>query len=248
MIDLHCHIIPYIDDGAKNIEIAYAMARYAYKSGVDTIVATPHCNLRDARKNYLDRDFVQLLATFRAYLKQRGLPIKILQGAEVFAHSDNIRALIEHGKLATINHSRYLLVEFQFHQDAFTMTQTLNAIARRGLIPIVAHPERYDAVQQNPMIVANWFERGYIIQINKGSLLGRLGRNAHECATKIISDGFAHVIASDAHDMKYRPPGFYRLILSRQINPHYLKLLLAENPERIISDEPILDPRKVHFD
>ena len=60
MVDLHCHIIPYVDDGAKNIATAYAMAKYAWKSGVDTIVATPHCNLRDARKNYLDRDFIQL--------------------------------------------------------------------------------------------------------------------------------------------------------------------------------------------
>ena len=248
MIDLHCHIIPYIDDGAKNITTAYAMAKYAWKSGVDTIVATPHCNLRDARSNYLDRDFVVLLATFRAFLKQRGLPIKILPGAEVFAHNDNIRALIDQEQLATINHSRYLLVEFPFHQKAPLISETLRAIARRGLVPVIAHPERYDAVQEKPDYVAHWFESGYVIQLNKGSLLGRLGRGAYECARTLLSEGYAHVIASDAHDLKYRPPGFYRLIRERQINPNYLKLLLEHNPLRIISDQPLINPKNDIFD
>lgn len=247
MIDLHCHLIPYIDDGAHNIETAYAMANFAWKSGVDTIVATPHCNLRNARKNYLDRDYLLILATFQAFLKQRGLPIKILSGAEVFAHDNNIRELIEHDRLATINRSRYLLVEFPFHQNGHMISQTLDAIARRGLIPVIAHPERYDSVQEYPNLASCWFERGYVIQINKGSLLGRLGRSAYECANELISNGYAHVIASDAHDMKYRPPGFYRLIRSHQIDPDFLKLLLEINPKRIISDEPVLNPKEAIF-
>ncbi len=247
MIDLHCHLIPYIDDGAHNIETAYTMAKFAYKTGVDTIVATPHCNLRDARKNYLDRDYVLILATFQAFLRQRGLPIKILPGAEVFAHENNIRELIEREKLMTINRSRYLLVEFPFHQNGQIISATLDAISRRGLIPVIAHPERYDSVQENPMFVARWFERGYVIQINKGSLLGRLGREAYSCAQQLLAGGYAHVIASDAHDMKYRPPGFYRLIRSRQIDMKYLKLLLEVNPQRIISDEPVFNPQEANI-
>ena len=245
MVDLHCHIIPYIDDGARNIGIAYAMAKYAYKSGVDTIVATPHCNLRDTRKNYYDREYIQMFALFKAFLKQRGLEIEILPGSEVFAHADNIRYLVENEKLATINHSRYLLVEFPFHQNEYLISETLAAIARRGLVPIVAHPERYDCVQANPALVGRWFEQGHVIQVNKGSLLGRLGRGAYECATQFLEDGLAHVIASDAHDMKYRPPGFFRLIQSQKIDPRYLKVLLETNPRRIISDEPLINPEYI---
>ncbi len=243
MIDLHCHIIPYIDDGAKSIELACAMALHSWKSGVKTIVATPHSNLRNARSNYRDSEYNVVFSTFRAVLKQKGIPIELLQGAEVFAHEDNIRRLIDEDKLVTLNHSNYLLVEFPFHGDGRTICRTLDSIARRGLIPVIAHPERYDAVQENPGYVMRWFEQGYVIQLNKGSLLGRLGQDAHRCATELLEKGLAHVIASDAHDMNLRPPGFQSLRETLDIDPEYLRLLLEENPARIIRNERLPDPR-----
>lgn len=239
MIDLHCHIIPYIDDGAKNVEIACAMAKHAWRNGVKTIVATPHCNLRDVRANYRGREYSLMFSMFRALLRQRGIPITLLPGAEVFAHDDNIRELIEGNHLVTINHSRYLLVEFGFHLDGRVISRTLQSIARRGLIPVIAHPERYDSVQAFPDLVSQWYERGYVIQVNKGSLLGRLGKDAQRTAFELLNEGLAHVIASDAHDMKYRPPGFHSLIKSLNINPAYLRALLETNPQRIISNKPL---------
>ncbi|MBE6985749.1 MAG: hypothetical protein E7434_09145 [Ruminococcaceae bacterium] len=242
MIDLHCHIIPYIDDGAKSIEIACAMAKHAYRTGVDTIVATPHCNLRNARPNYRDREYSMVFSTFRAILKQKQIPIKLLPGAEVFAHEENIRRLIDEEMLVTLNHSRYLLVEFPFHGDGRGICRTLEAIARRGLIPVIAHPERYDAVQDRPDLVEHWFSQGFVIQINKGSLLGRLGNGAQKTSLRLLYDGFAHVIASDAHDMRHRPPGFLSLTESLNIDPRYLHMLLHDNPSRIINDEPLPRP------
>ncbi len=242
MIDLHCHIIPYIDDGAKSIEVACAMAMHAYKNGVKTIVATPHCNLRNTRPNYRDRDYITVFATFRAVLKQRNIPIDLLAGSEVFAHSDNIRQLIDERKLVTLNNSRYLLVEFPFHGNGRSICHTLEAIARRGLIPVIAHPERYDAVQQQPGLVERWFSQGFVIQLNKGSLLGRLGKEARQTSHQLLSHGLAHVIASDAHDMKHRPPGFLSLQQELDIDPRYLKLLLQDNPYRIIKDQPLPAP------
>ncbi len=247
MIDLHCHIIPQIDDGAWNAATACAMARHAWRSGVDTIVATPHCNLAGARPNYRDHDYFTILAMFRALLKQHGIPLKVLPGSEVFVHPGNIRELIENRKIVTLNHSRYLLVEFSFGTHGQSICHLLDAIARRGLIPVVAHPERYDAVQDQPDLVARWFAQGYIIQLNKGSLLGRLGQSARQCAMHLLQNGLAHVIASDAHDMKYRPPGFQSLIpaIEPYIGREYLKLLLVDNPKRIISDQPIPKPHKI---
>ena len=242
MIDLHCHIIPYIDDGAKSIEVACAMAKHACDSGVKTIVATPHCNLRNTRSNYRDRDYVTVFSTFRAVLKQKKIPIKLLPGAEVFAHEDNIRELIEERKLVTLNNSRYLLVEFPFHGSAREINRTLEAIARRGLVPVIAHPERYDVVQEHPDLVAYWFSQGFVIQLNKGSLLGRLGHGAKHASMQLLSRGLAHVVASDAHDMKHRPPGFFSLQNELRINPHYLNILLRENPTHIINDEPLPPP------
>ncbi len=248
MIDLHCHIIPYIDDGAKDIHTALAMAKHAYRNGVKTIVATPHCNLRDVRTNYRSREYDLLFATFRAAIRQSRIPITVLPGAEVFAHEDNIRELIDGNHLVTINHSRYLLVEFGFHMEAYVITRTLDAIARRGLIPVIAHPERYDAIQAQPDYVMRWFDRGYIIQLNKGSLLGRLGKGARICSHELLANGVAHVIASDAHDMSHRPPGFHSLIRSVPINRDYLRLLLEVNPKRIISNQPIPNPTDETFD
>lgn len=244
MIDLHCHIIPGIDDGAKSAEIACAMAEHAWKTGVDTIVATPHCNLNMERPNYRGRDYTLAFSMFRALLRQRGIPVTILPGAEVYAHSHNIRQLIEGDRLVTLNHSRYLLVEFNFGAEGEYICRILDAVAHRGLIPVVAHPERYEAVQQDPRLVQLWFSSGYIIQLNKGSILGLLGEGARECSHELLDRGFAHVIASDAHDTLYRPTGFRELLgyLGPYVDHRYLKLLLATNPGRIIHNQIIPSP------
>lgn len=241
MIDLHCHILPGVDDGAENATAACRMAEQALNSGVHTVVVTPHCNLRGVRPNYrgpaLDRQF----ALLQALLRQRGLPLRLLPGAEVFAHSDNIRPLLEAGRLTTLNHSRYLLVEFPFGAPGREITATLEAVARRGCVPVVAHPERYTAVQWDPRLAALWFRRGYIIQVNKGSLLGRLGQSSEETARELLRRGFIHVIASDAHDPDYRTAGFRSLLplLERRCDPAYIDLLLRVNPERIVCDREI---------
>lgn len=243
MIDLHCHIIPYIDDGAYSAHLACAMARHARKSGVSAIVATPHCDI-GSRPNYRDREYFIVLGMFRALLKQTGIDITILPGAEIFVRPSDIRELIEGNRLVTLNHSRYLLVEFPFDCSGKVISQLLDTIAQCGLVPVVAHPERYDAVQRKPQLVARWFSQGYIIQVNKGSLLGRLGSGAALCSNHLLHHGLVHVIASDAHDMKYRPTGFQALIpiLEDQIGSEYLQLLLHTNPLRIISDQPIPAP------
>ena len=244
MIDLHCHIIPGIDDGAKSAEIACAMAENAWNTGVDTIVATPHCNLNMARPNYRGWDYALAFSMFKALLKQRGIPITILPGAEVYGRSHNIRQLIEENRLVTLNHSRYLLVEFNFGADGEYISRILDAVSHRGLIPVVAHPERYEAVQQDPGLAQYWFSRGYIIQLNKGSILGLLGEGAQICSRELLARGFAHVIASDAHDNHYRPTGFRELLgyLGPYVDHRYLKLLLSTNPKRIISNQLIPSP------
>ncbi len=241
MIDLHCHIIPWVDDGAENAEIACAMAEHSLRCGVDTVVATPHCNLRGARPNLRGRSYNECLAMFRALLRQHGIPLKVLPGAEVFAHPANLRELIDRRRVVTLNRSRYLLVEFNFSADGETITTLLDTVARRGLIPVVAHPERYEAVQDSPDLAAQWFAKGYLLQLNKGSLLGRLGEGARQAGLHLLRCGLADVIASDAHDIYYRPSGFQSLIpfLKRLCPEEYIDLLLNVNPRRIISDQRI---------
>lgn len=247
MIDLHCHIIPGVDDGAANAAVACAMAEHSLRAGVDTIVATPHCNLRGARLLADGRKYAEAFELFRALLRQHRIPLTLLPGAEVLAHPADFRQLLDSGRLVTLNRSHYLLVEFRFWADEREITSLLAAVVRHGLIPVVAHPERYTAVQRRPSLVAEWFADGYIIQINKGSLLGRLGIDAEQTALWLLHRGLVHVIATDAHDPVRRPTGFLSLLsMAERFCPReYLHLLLEENPRRIIGNKPVCAPSEV---
>lgn len=244
MIDLHCHIIPWIDDGAENARVACEMAAHALRSGVDTIVCTPHCNISDDIPNYSGRAYDVCFSMFRALLAQHGLPLRVLPGCELFAHRSNLRQLLDEQRIVTLNHSRYVLTEFNFDDSGNYMTATLDMIARRGLIPVVAHPERYGCVQQDPKLAVSWFAKGYIIQLNKGSILGLLGERANRAGTHLLASGIAHVIASDAHDTRYRTTGLRSLlpVLERICPEEYIRLLLEINPDRIIHDRRIPAP------
>lgn len=251
MIDLHCHIIPWVDDGAQNAKMACVMAQHALRSGVDTIVATPHCNLFGTRglncANYRSRRYDEMLGLFRALLRQHGLPLRVLPGAEVFAHPANLSALLEERRLVTLNHSRYLLTEFPFQADGMDISLLLARVAQSGLTPVVAHPERYAAVQDDLSLAAQWVEKGYVIQLNKGSILGRLGDGAQYASRALLRRGLVHVVATDAHDPRYRPTGFVSLlpVLRELCPPEAVALLLDGNPYRIIHDRPVTPLRAV---
>lgn len=241
MIDLHCHIIPWVDDGAESARIACQMAELSLRSGVDTIVATPHSNLQGARLNYRGRTYTEYFSMFRALLIQHEIPLRVLPGSEVFAHGSNLRQLLQEKKVVTLNHSRYLLVEFNFQTPAEELGRLLSTVTSYGYIPVIAHPERYSAVQNSPGLPLQWYDRGYVIQLNKGSLLGRLGQASAETAQYLLTSQVAHVIASDAHDMRGRAPGFQSLmpLLRDTCSPSYVEALLWENPYRIVTDQDL---------
>lgn len=238
MIDIHCHILPGIDDGAENAAMACQMARQALDNGVDTVVATPHCNLPRCYPNYRGRRYTECISMFRALLRQEGIPLEVLSGAEVFARRSNLRHLLEENQLVTLNHSRYLLVEFPFEASEADICIMLRQIKERGLVPVIAHPERYVALQNHGALAAQWYEQGYVLQVNKPSLEGRLGISAMETACDLLSMGLAHVIASDAHDLRYRTTGLRTLLhrLERYCSEEYIHDLVEENPRRILSD------------
>ena len=199
MVDIHCHILPGVDDGSPSMEDSLQMARMAADSGVTDIIATPHCNLPGyGPKNYRSAALRTGFSRLRQALEQEGIPLGIHPGAEVFC-TPELDRLLDRRQLQTLGGGRYLLVEFYFDESAEFMEQCFRAIRRRGLVPVAAHPERYDAVQRDPYMVRRWFERGVVIQLNKGSILGRLGRRAQDTALWLLERGLAHAAASDAH-------------------------------------------------
>ena len=242
MTDIHCHILPQTDDGADSMEDALEMARMAAESGVTHLIATPHCNLPFAdEKNFTSVSLLERVLELQARIKQANIPLNLYPGCEVFCTPDT-PSLIRQGKLLTLANTNYLLVEFFFDEELSYMDDMLRAISAEGLIPVIAHPERYDSIQRTPHIIERWFRSGYIIQLNKGSILGRMGRHAQRTADWILDHGLAHVVASDAHSSVMRTPDMTQLQehLMDFCDPEYAKILLELNPSRILNGRSVL--------
>ena len=234
MIDLHSHILPELDDGSNSLQESLAMARMAVESGVTAMAATPHC--ADARAGEVYAAWKLLSQA----LKENRIPLKLFPGMEIFGTEDTLQ-LLQEGKLFTLNGSRYPLIEFSFHSDGERETRILHRLCKAGLRPIVAHPERYSYVQYDPELLNRWYRMGCLMQVNRGSLLGRFGSRAQEMAEELVVRNFAAVVASDAHSPLIRTPWMedVRNLLSQEFSPAYARMLLLENPRRILKDDII---------
>lgn len=234
MIDLHSHILPELDDGSQSLQESLAMARMAVASGVTAMAATPHC--AEARSG----EVYEAWKLLRQALKENKIPLKLFPGMEIFGTEDTLRLLRE-GKLFTLNGSRYPLVEFSFHSDGEQETRILRSLRKAGLRPVVAHPERYACVQYDPEVLNRWHRMGCLMQVNRGSLLGRFGSHAQEMAVELVDRNFAAIVASDAHSPEMRTPWMadVRELLTKEFSPASARRLLFENPRRILKDEPL---------
>ena len=240
MVDLHCHILPGVDDGARSLEQSLAMARIAWEGGTRALAATPHCGLPGGAGNFWGPELAERFGRLQEALAAAGIPLKILPGMEFFGGED-LGALYDNGRLMPLAGGRYLLTEFYFDESASYMTSVLEQARDRGLTPLVAHPERYEAVQRDPRVVERWFRLGYGIQVNKGSVLGDLGPGAEQTARDLLDHGLVHAVASDAHSHLRRTPDLSRVRrqLEQGWGPRYTSLLLEENPRRILEDRPL---------
>ena len=234
MIDLHSHILPELDDGAADLRQALDMARIAIDSGVAVMAATPHCSGDRVR------EVTDMLRLLRRTLRETGTALELLPGMEILGTRDTAGMLRE-GKLLTLNGSRYPLIEFSFRSDGLRETEILDRVLQAGFRPIVAHPERYGYVQRQPQLLNTWVEMGCLLQVNKGSLLGRFGPVARELSLALIGRDFAAAVASDAHSPLSRSPWMedVRLLLEREFSPETARRLLHGNPLRIIQNESI---------
>ena len=242
MTDLHCHILPGLDDGADSFEESLAMAAMAAHQGIHHIVATPHCLTGGARQT---QEHVQLL---QELLQEEQIPVRLYAGMEIFGTHDTARLLRE-GRLLTLNDSRYPLIEFDFYTDGEEETQILHAVLEAGYTPLVAHPERYSCICQEPELADLWLKMGCLFQINRGSLLGRYGHNAQQMATSLVRRGFATVVSTDAHSPIVRTPRIsdVRQWLTENISPAAAQTLLQDNPRRILQNKSPLPAQPAWF-
>ena len=240
MIDIHCHILPDFDDGASSLEEALEMARMATYSGVTEIIATPHFR---GEPDFLEQQSVieRHFRILESAAKKEDIPVRLHLGAEVLCLPETIE-LAERRQLPTLAGTDYVLTEFYFDESYAFMDETLAQIAQYGYKPVVAHPERYGVIQHDPRLLQRWVRLGYVLQLNKGSVLGSFGPRPEQAANEILGMGLAHLFASDAHSCHSRTPhmGNLRQWVDEFCEPEYAAILLKENPRRLIRNRPMV--------
>jgi protein-tyrosine phosphatase len=226
MVDLHCHILPGLDDGPSSMEESLAMAEMAVADGITRVVATPHANERYsfgfARVRQL-RDELQARAGGR---------LEIATGCDFHLNPENLIALRKDASQYCINQHDYLLLEFNEVSIPPSMDQTLHEIQLFGVRPIITHPERNAILRAKPERLKNWVRWGCFGQVTGGSLTGVFGPMAQKNSLSWIREGLIHFVASDAHNTKRRPLRLqpaYDVIVD-QFGQEKARALFLENP------------------
>lgn len=203
MIDTHLHILPGIDDGPETVPEALALARELVQQGVRAAIATPHYNDEFARHSA--GEIRERINDLQQELDRYTIPLRLFAGHEALIKPGLVED-VQCGRLATLNESRYLLLEL-FNNSWIPQTeQVIFELRAHGFVPVIAHPERYRAIQDNPHRLATLLQQGVITQLVAGSLIGLHGNAARDTAEHLLKMGFIHCIASDAHGVNRRPP------------------------------------------
>lgn len=197
MIDIHCHLLPGLDDGARNLEEGLRMAEIAVLEGIDEIIATPHTyngvfvNLPDT--------ILKSVQTMQQALDCRSIPVKVHPGAEIYFDYKIIERINTNKIITMGGQGKYLLLELPaLHVPLFT-DEVLEQLIMKGYIPVLAHPERNQSLRDNPERIVEWIKRGILIQITVDSMWGKWGNQVRAFSKYLVQKELVHFIASDAH-------------------------------------------------
>jgi protein-tyrosine phosphatase len=238
VIDLHCHVLPSIDDGPETIEGSVALARAAAAAGIRTLVATPHVS---ARYRNDAATITRLVDQLNGRLAAEGVALDVLPGAEI-AFTSVVE--IEPSELPRLGlgGSRWLLIEPPFTPIVTGLEAALSSLRRDGYRILLAHPERCPAFHRDPAMLEALVWSGVFTSITAGSLVGRFGHEVRRFALGLVRDGLAHNVASDAHDDLRRPPGMAAELERAGLAP-LANWLTRAVPTAILSDEEAIPPR-----
>lgn len=201
MIDIHCHILPGVDDGAKTEEDSLAMARAAVAQGIDTIIATPHH--RNGTYDNERASIIQNVAILNELLAAKDIPLHVLAGQEVRINGEIIED-INKGEILSLNDTIYLFVEFPSGSVPRYAQQMLFDIQVAGYTPVIVHPERNQELIQHPERLYEFVRKGALTQVTAGSVIGKFGKNIQKFSGQLIEANLTHFIASDAHNTTTR--------------------------------------------
>ncbi|SHK56813.1 tyrosine-protein phosphatase [Tepidibacter formicigenes] len=238
MIDIHCHIVHNIDDGAKSLEESIEMAKIAHKDGIKKIINTSHY--------HLDSDFItgkeleKRILEFNNILKENGIDLEVLIGNELY-YSRDLMNKIDELDFYSLNKSKYILIEFPPNNIPENMEDIIYEFKIRNYTPIIAHIERYYQVLKNPNLAYEYINSGALIQLNASSVTGKYGKEVKDICNTLLTYDMVHFIATDAHSSNRRRPilkdcyNYVENILGKEKADN----IFYENPKIIIENKDI---------
>ena len=235
MIDLHCHLLPKIDDGAGDLAIAHAMGRAAAADGITHVACTPHI-LPGVYPN--SGPAIRLaVQSLQESLDESGIGLKLVPGADNHMVPDFVAAL-RAGRLLALADTRYVLVEPPHHTAPPRLAELFFALLAVGYVPILTHPERLLWAKSRYELIGRLFAAGVWMQITAGSLTGAFGRNAQYLAERMLDEGLVHILATDAHDTERRPPILSRgrQLAAARVGESEAQHLVATRPAGVLND------------
>ena len=242
MIDIHCHILPEVDDGSRSLNESIEMAMIAKEQGITKIVNTSHYHPDFRYKK--GEELLKELEDFNNVLKENMIDIEVLIGNEIYYTKDLIKE-IDELDFYTLNNSRYILIELPPTNFPKDLCNIVYELKEKNYIPVFAHVERYREVQENPELIYEVINAGAIIQVNSHSILGKSGKELQKVCNTLLNRNMVHVVGTDAHSSKRRTPIF--LDAYKYVSVKYSKEmaddLFIKNNNAIINNEALNLPK-----
>jgi protein-tyrosine phosphatase len=237
MIDLHCHILPGIDDGAADMATAIDMAKAFVSDGITVVACTPH--ILPGLYHNSGPQIRQATAQLQEVLIEQGIPLQLVSGADNHVVPGFLEEL-HSGKLLSLANTRYVLVEPPHHVAPPRLEELFFSLVAARYVPILTHPERLTWISSSYAALTRLTAAGVWFQITAGSLTGDFGRNARYWAERLLDEGRAHILATDAHDLKQRPPCLSRGrdLAAKRIGEVEAENLVVTRPRGVLHNVP----------
>ncbi len=231
--DIHCHILPAVDDGSQSMEETMEMLRIAASEGIRCMIVTPH--YKEGRRSPGAARIKERMEVVQEALDEEGIPIRLYPGNEIF-YTSEFEEKLEEGRILSMNHSEYLLVEFSPFEDYVCIRNAMNSILSAGYIPILAHVERYQCMLKDVKHVADLLAMGCRIQVNASSVTGDNGYKVKQYVHKLLKLKQVDYIGTDAHNTERRRPAMKKCaeLLVKKYGEEYAMALLNDNAEQTL--------------
>ncbi len=234
LIDLHSHILPGVDDGATDLQVSLDMARAYVADGVGIVACTPH--ILPGLYHNTGTAIRRAITDLQNALDEASIPLRLVPGADNHIVPDFVSGLAR-GHLLPLADSAYVLVEPPHHVAPARLEDLFFSIQVAGYVPILTHPERLTWINQNYALIQRTVRSGVWMQITSGSLAGIFGREPQYWAERMLDEGLVHILATDAHDLKRRPPDLSRgyTLAARRVGEDEATRLVKTRPEGILN-------------